>query len=51
VKAQIVYSTVSSYFKKKSLLPMIASLEISDYVAGVNVERQLAQELNLMLFF
>ncbi|WP_413581029.1 hypothetical protein [Bdellovibrio sp. HCB288] len=51
VKAQIIYSTVSSYFKKKSLLPMIASLEISDYAYGVNVERQLAQELNLMLFF
>ncbi|WP_413560897.1 hypothetical protein [Bdellovibrio sp. HCB209] len=51
VKAQIVYSTVSSYFKKQSLLPMIASLEISDYAQGTNVERQLAQELNLMLFF
>jgi hypothetical protein len=51
VKAQIIYSTVSSYFKKKSLLPMIASLELSDYIAGANVERQLAQEINLMLFF
>ena len=51
VKAEVSYSTVKAYFKKTFLLPMVVSFEISDVIAGVNVERQLAQELNLMLFF
>ncbi|WP_413288853.1 hypothetical protein [Bdellovibrio sp. HCB337] len=50
-KLEITYSSVKSYFRKTALLPMIMALEISDVVAGVNVERQLTQELNLMLFF
>ncbi|WP_413291255.1 transporter [Bdellovibrio sp. HCB337] len=51
MKAEVTYSSVKSYLNKASLIPMMVSLEISDVVAGVNVERQLSQELNLMLFF
>lgn len=51
VRAEISYSSVKSYFNKTSLIPAIISFEISDVIAGVNVERQLAQELNVMLFF
>ncbi|MNL59316.1 hypothetical protein D3C87_1830310 [compost metagenome] len=51
VRAEITYSTVKAYFKKTFLLPMVVSLELSDVIGGVNVERQFAQELNLMLFF
>ncbi len=51
VKAEISYSSVKSYFKKTALIPMIVSLEVSDVIAGMNVERQLVQELNLMMFF
>lgn len=50
-KMELTYSSVKSYFSKKAIIPMIVALEISDVVAGVNVERQLTQELNLMLFF
>lgn len=51
VKAEITYSSVKSYFNKSALIPMMLSLEVSDVVAGLNVERQLVQEFNLMLFF
>jgi hypothetical protein len=51
IRGQISYSTVKSYFKKTAAIPLILSLQISDTIAGVNVERQLVQELSLMLFF
>ncbi|WP_253715856.1 hypothetical protein [Bdellovibrio bacteriovorus] len=51
VKGEISYSSVKSYFKKSAVLPMIVSLEVSDVISGVNVERQLVQELNVMMFF
>lgn len=51
VKAELTYSTVNSYFKKTALIPMMISYQISDVFAGVNIERQLAQEMNLMMFF
>nr|WP_295901887.1 hypothetical protein [uncultured Bdellovibrio sp.] len=51
VKAEVSYSSVKSYFKKTALIPMIVSIEVSDVIAGMNVERQLVQELNLMMFF
>ncbi|WP_374029135.1 hypothetical protein [Bdellovibrio bacteriovorus] len=51
VKGEISYSSVKSYFKKTALIPMIVSLEVSDVIAGHNVERQLLQELNVMMFF
>lgn len=51
VKAELTYSTVNSYFKKKAIIPMMISYQISDVFAGVNIERQLAQEMNLMMFF
>ncbi|MBO9665818.1 MAG: hypothetical protein J7501_03290 [Bdellovibrio sp.] len=51
VRGQVSYSTVSSYFRKQSVIPFVVSLEVSDIIAGVNVERQFAQELTLMMFF
>lgn len=51
VKAELTYSSVKSFFKKAALLPMMLSLEVSDVIAGRNVERQRVQELNVMLFF
>lgn len=45
------YDTVKSYFKKQALIPMIVSYDVSDTIAGVNIERKLVQELNLILFF
>jgi len=51
VKGEVTYSSVKSYFKKSAIIPMMVSLEVSDVIAGYNVERQLVQELNLMLFF
>lgn len=50
-KMELTYSSIKSYFKKTAMIPAILALEISDVVAGKNVERQLVQELNLMLFF
>lgn len=51
VKAELTYTSVKSYLNKNALLPLMLSLEVSDTIAGMNVERQLVQEVNLMLFF
>ncbi len=51
VRGLISYSSVKSFFRKTALLPMIVTLEVSDVVAGENVERQLVQEMNLTMFF
>jgi hypothetical protein len=51
VKGEIAYSSVNSYFNKTALIPVMVSFEISDTIAGLNVERQTTQELNLMMFF
>lgn len=51
VKWEITYTSVNSYLQKKSFLPMMASLEVSDVLAGKNTERQTVQELSIMLFF
>jgi hypothetical protein len=51
LKAALSYSSVAAYFKKSAALPMILSYEVSDIIAGVNTERQLINELNVMLFF
>jgi hypothetical protein len=48
---EITYSSVKSYFKKAAILPAMITYGVSDVIAGVNIERQLIQELNLMLFF
>jgi hypothetical protein len=47
----ITYSTVNSYMKKRSAIPCIIGLEISDVLAGVNVLRETRAELSFMLFF
>jgi hypothetical protein len=51
LKAEVTYSSVKSYLKKTTFIPMMLSFEVSDVIAGLNVERQLVQEFNLMLFF
>jgi hypothetical protein len=51
VKGEVAYSSVKSYFKKTALIPLVVSLEISDTIAGINVERQTVQEMNFMMFF
>ena len=51
ISAAFTYSTIKSYFKKKSLLPMAISLSMSDTIAGTNIERQTAQELAATFFF
>lgn len=51
VKAEITYSSVKSYFKKTAVIPLMVSFQVSDTFSGVNIERQTAQEMNLMLFF
>lgn len=51
VKGELTYSSIKSYFSKSAKIPLMVSLEISDVIAGMNVERQLVQEMNLILFF
>jgi len=45
------YSSVNSYLKKKATIPFGVSYRYSNLFAGANVERQLAHELTLMVFF
>lgn len=51
MKLEVTYSSVKSYFRKTALIPLMVSLEVSDVIAGVNIERQVVQELNFMMFF
>lgn len=51
VKAELTYSSVNSYFKKAALIPLMISYQVSDTFAGLNIERQLTQEMSLMMFF
>ena len=51
VSLSISYSTVKSYLKKQSLLPMSLSFNTYDTVMGKNVERRTGQEISLALFF
>lgn len=51
VSNQLSYSTVKSYFKKTSAIPLIAAYSISDTIAGKNIERRLQHDIKLMLFF
>ena len=51
VSADFTYSTVKSYFQKKSLLPMMITLSIFDTIAGTNIERKSGQELSSTFFF
>lgn len=51
IRAEISYSSVKSYFNKQSAIPIVVSYQFSDVISGINVERQLAQEVNVMLFF
>lgn len=51
VKAQATYSTVNAYKKGLIPIPGMVTGEISDTVAGINIERQLRAEMSLMLFF
>lgn len=51
VNAMISYSTIKSFFKKKSFMPAIVAFSYQDTIAGSNVERRTINELNLMMFF
>ena len=51
VHANFSYASVNSYLQHRALLPTIVSIDISDTVAGTNVERRLIQELWLTMFF
>jgi hypothetical protein len=51
MKFEVTYSSVKSYFRKTALIPLMVSLEVSDVVAGMNIERQVVQEFNFMMFF
>ena len=51
VSAEFVYSTVKSYFQKKSLLPMMLTLSFFDTISGINIERKSGQELATTFFF
>jgi len=51
VSLSLSFDTVKSYFKKQFLLPMIISYDLSDTIAGQNIERKIVQELNFILFF
>jgi hypothetical protein len=51
VSLHLNYSTVKSYLKKQSLLPMSITVMAYDTVMGKNVERRTGQEISLALFF
>ncbi len=55
-QAQIVtagasFSSVEGYQKRKKGIPAMVTAQISDTIAGKNVERQLVQEVSATLFF
>lgn len=50
-KGGLTYSTVEDYKLKKARMPSRISLEVTDTVAGRNIERQLRTDLTAMLFF
>jgi hypothetical protein len=51
MKVEVTYSSIKSYFRKTALIPLMFTLEVSDVVAGMNIERQMVQEFNFMMFF
>lgn len=51
VSFSLNYSTVKSYLKKQSFLPMTLSFLTYDTIKGKNVERRTGQELSIAMFF
>lgn len=51
VSLSLSYSTVKSYLKKQSFLPMSLSFMAYDTISGKNVERRTGQEISIALFF
>ncbi len=51
VTAGATFSSVQSYMKRKKGIPAIVTAQISDTIAGRNLERQLVQEINAIIFF
>ncbi len=47
----ISFSSVESYQKRKKGIPATISAQVSDTIAGKNVERQLVQEISATMFF
>lgn len=50
-KATATYSTVAAYKANQFVAPGMVALEVSDTIAGTNIERQTKAEMNLYLFF
>jgi hypothetical protein len=48
---ELSYDTVSLYFSKKALIPMILSMNFSDTIRGKNVQRLTQTEMTATLFF
>lgn len=48
---ELSYDTISLYFAKKAMLPMILALKFSEHFRGRNVERFAQTELTANLFF
>ncbi len=47
----ISFSSVDSYQKRKKGIPATVSAQVSDTIAGKNVERQLVQEISATIYF
>jgi len=48
---EFTYSTVKSYFRSASAIPLIISMNFFDTISGTNIERRFGQEVSLTLFF
>jgi hypothetical protein len=51
VTGGISFSSVEAYQKRQNGIPAIVSAQVSDTIAGKNVQRQLVQEISAVLFF
>lgn len=51
LRAGVSYDTISLYQRKKNFPPLKLDYEVINTVAGLNVDRQLVNELSLTMFF
>lgn len=51
LRGEVSYDTIDLYRRKKNFPPLKVAFEVSNTVAGKNVDRQLVNELSLTLFF
>jgi len=50
-RLKVGYSTVSSFLKKKALVPLVAAYKLTKTFAGSNIENKTRHELSVSLFF